>query len=425
MKDNTLISTKSVWPSMLLSLMCATLLAACALQGPSKNVTPATTTLASGPAGASSASSGPVTALPYDEAVLTAAKDLFVKAQLPAGQKYNVVIDPLVDGVTGIQSVATVAMEHRVVGLVRSAFPRFEVKPFTASNVAALPLILVGTFTPINLQGKADGERDAYRVCFALADLKTGKIVSKGFARSQTSGVDTTPVAFFRDSPFWVSDKVVEGYVKTCQGTKAGDPINPAYVDTIIASAAIDEAFHAYNGKKYGEAVALYKAVLSNPAGDQPRTRMGLYLSNLKLGRRAAAMKEFSHIVSVGLANKRLAVKFDFRPGATAFTSHGGQENLWLKELARQLKQRPDCVEVEGHTSRGGSESINDRISSQRAEYVKQRLIADQKALKTRLTAHGYGSRQSMVGTGSDNASDSLDRRIEFKPISCAAVAKS
>ena len=40
-----------------------------------------------------------------------------------------------------------------------------------------------------------------------------------------------------------------------------------------------------------------------------------------------------------------------------------------------------------------------------------------------RLEAEGVGSRETVVGTGADDASDVLDRRVEFEPRSCPAVA--
>ena len=59
---------------------------------------------------------------------------------------------------------------------------------------------MVGTFTPVSAAGRTEGSRAAYRFCLALADLGTGKIVSKGLARSQLEGVDSTPLPAFRDS---------------------------------------------------------------------------------------------------------------------------------------------------------------------------------------------------------------------------------
>jgi PBP1b-binding outer membrane lipoprotein LpoB len=134
-----------------------------------------------------------VVALPYEQAVRKAAQDLLTNANLAKDQKYSMVVDPLVDGNSGMQTEATVAMEQSVVQLVKENYQQVDVKPFNNETVATLPLLMVGTFTPINLQGKADGERDAYRICFALADLKTGKIISKGLARALPEGFDPTP----------------------------------------------------------------------------------------------------------------------------------------------------------------------------------------------------------------------------------------
>ncbi len=365
----------------------------------------------------------PVVALPHKEAVLLAARELFAKAQLPEGQTFNVVIDPLVDGSTGLQSLATSAVEQQVLTLVKSDFPRFQVKPLNSANLAAAPLVFIGTFTPINLQGKGGGERDAYRVCFALADLKTGKIVSKGFARSQTAGVDATPLPYFQDAPLWVNDAIVEGYIKTCQGTRAGDPINPAYLDKVAAIAGIDEATRAYNAKKYQESLALFTSLLRSAAGDQPRVHTGMYLSNLKLGRREPAMQAFGKIAKQGLDAKRLAVKFNFQPGGASFAKDASPYDRWLKELAGQstlvAKNPATCFEVAGHTGRGGSEPMNERISLQRAEYVKQRLVAEKKELSSRISTKGYGSAAALVATGRDDSSDALDRRIEMTARAC------
>ena len=191
------------------------------------------------PKSAAAPAPAPIVALPYERAVRKAAQDLLANANLARDQKYSVVVDPLVDGNSGVQSEATAAMEQSVVQVIRENYQQIEVKPFTSETVSGLPLLMVGTFTPINLQGKADGERDAYRICFALADLKTGKIISKGLAFARTEGTDPTPAAFFRDAPIWMDDPATTGYIRTCQGTRAGDPINPAYLDKVVTASTI------------------------------------------------------------------------------------------------------------------------------------------------------------------------------------------
>lgn len=360
-----------------------------------------------------------ITALPYGQAVRKAAEELLKNANLAPDQKYSMVVDPLVDGNSGMQTEATVAMEQSVVQVVKENYKQVDVRPFTSEAVSSLPLLMVGTFTPINLQGKAEGERDAYRICFALADLKTGKIISKGLARSLPEGFDPTPIAFFREMPVWARDTAVDGYVKTCQGTKAGDPINPAYIDAVLAASTISEAIKAYQTRNYKDSLALYQSVLKNPAGNQARVHAGIYLDNMKLGRRPQAQQAFGKLVEMGLASDRLAVRFDFRAGATAFAQDRQPYGLWLSEIATQSLRQNACLEVAGHTRRSGSEQLDERLSLQRAEFVRQRLVTAAPRMAKRSTAKGYGSQAVIVGTGKANDSDALDQRIEFKKVAC------
>lgn len=376
-----------------------------------------------------SAPAPPVQPVPFDEAMLKAANDLFGRAQLPdAGAKeaakYALVIDPLIDGVTGAQSVATRSMEARLVELVKNKYPQFAVQPFSTATVAKSPIVLVGTFTGVNKEGKTEGARDAFRICLALADLKTGKIISKGTARAKPEGVNITPTTYFKDSPTWTPDQATEGYIKTCQGTKAGDPINPAYVDRILTAALISEAINAYNDRQYQKALELYQSALRSPGGQQLRVYNGLYLASWKLGRRDDATDAFGKIVDYGLTNKRLAVKFLFKPGSTDFLADrqvSGPYPLWLKQIAEGTAQNQGCLEVVGHTSRTGPEPINERLSLLRAESIKTKLERDRPALKARTIANGVGSKENLIGTGTDDARDALDRRVEFKVVDCRA----
>lgn len=363
----------------------------------------------------------------YDKAVLSAATALFNNAKLPAEgmpaqARYAVVIDPLIDGMTGSQSVATQAMGVRLANLMRERYPQFDVKAFSAANVAKSPLVLIGTFTGVNAERKTTGAREAYRICLALADLRSGKLVSKGLAFALPEGVDPTPLPFFRDAPAWSEDPATEGYIKTCQGTKAGDPINALYLDRILAASLVAGAIEAYDTGHYQDALELYSSALATPAGDQFRVHNGIYLAHWKLGHRQQAAAAFGKIVDYGLQHRRLAVKFLFRPGSTAFVQDAKlseQYPTWLKTIAQHTEGSNNCLEVTGHTSPTGPEPLNERLSLLRAESVKERLAAMSPALAKRMIANGVGSRQTLVGSGRDDASDALDRRVEFKVIGC------
>ena len=62
---------------------------------------------------------------------------------------------------------------------------------------------------------------------------------------------------------------------------------------------------------------------------------------------------------------------------------------------------------------------MNDRLSRARAETVRRLLVAERAALANRLQATGMGFRETIIGTGSDDAADALDRRVEFKVATC------
>lgn len=195
----------------------------------------------------------PVPVLGFNEALQAAANALFSSARLPpeAPPPAALVIDPLIDGMSGEQSAATRTMEARIVDLVKAKYPQFDLQPFSASRVAKSPIVLVGTFTPVNAQGQASGTREAYRICLALADLRSGKIIAKGSAPARMDGIDATPTGYFRDSPAWMMERATDGYIKTCQATRVGDPIIPAYLDGILAAGLVAEAITAFEAGRY------------------------------------------------------------------------------------------------------------------------------------------------------------------------------
>ena len=422
------------WPRAL-ALTTLTCLAACTSPPPAA---PPNEASAAPPAAATTPAAAPAPAprpaappppvapppvLPFDEAVTSAANALLGKAQLPANTKFDVVIDPLIDGVTGMQTVTTRAMGARLTQIIKEGYPRYAVQPFSAATVQQGPLILIGTLTGVNGERKSEGLREAYRICLALADLKTGKLVSKGLAFAKTDGVDPSPLPYFRDAPIWLDDAATTGYVRTCQGTRAGDPINPAYLDRIVTAATIADAIESYDAGRYADALKLYEVALTAPGGDQLRVHTGLYLTNLKLRRMGPARKAFGDVVDRGLNNKRLGVKFLFRPGTAAMwvDPHVGPlpYPMWLHEIAARVSKRDTCIELGGHTSPTGSEPLNERLSLLRADSVRQSLEAVAPTLRKRLDSKGYGSSKTLVGNGHDDLSDALDRRVEVTVTPC------
>ena len=366
----------------------------------------------------------PAPPMPFDAALVRAATDLFSKAQVPAGKdKVTVVIDPLIDGVSAVESTATREMERRLMQLVRANFPRFEILPFNSANVERQPWVLVGTFTAINNAGQPTGPRDAYRICLAMADLKTRKIVAKGRAFAEPTQINHKPTPTYAEAPVMGKDATTDAYVKTCQATPLGETVNASYTDQIVTAAVIADAVKAYDSGRYNQALALYTKAKTSPTGQkQIRVQNGVYLTSMKLGRKQEAAKAFGELVDTGLKSGNLNVRFLFRPGSAGFIANrsvNGQYPMWIKQIAGIAQANAACMEVVGHTSATGPAVVNQRLSELRAEAIRNRLAAAQKPLAPRLVASGAGFSKLLIGTGNDDASDALDRRVEFKVLKC------
>jgi outer membrane protein OmpA-like peptidoglycan-associated protein len=363
----------------------------------------------------------PPPVLSFDDAVANAAHAVFKNAPAPDAGPGMVVIDPLVDGMTGYQSKATRTIQDRISAIVRQDFPGYSVQRITPESLKQQPRVLVGTFTPVNAQMKTSGEREAYRFCLVMGDLKTGKIIAKSVARARIEDADSTPIAVFSDSPVWTDDPNVQAYIATCQASKVGDPIKPEYFDGLLAAALVSEAQDAYDEGHYAEALDLYTTARKTPAGDQLRVYNGIYVTLLKLGRTEQATAAFRELVDFGLRRKRLAVKFLFRPGSVRFVTDNnklsGSYGLWLQLIATEALASQACLQITGHTSPTGPAAMNDSLSQLRAEYVQSRLEGDAPQLNKRTVATGVGSRENLIGTGRDDDTDVLDRRVELKPI--------
>jgi hypothetical protein len=361
----------------------------------------------------------PPVPMPFSQAVQTAADSVLSSVQLAPGDtaRHAMVIDPLVNGVTGEQSAATQQIQAHVTELVQTRYTAFQLQPFTSATVSKLPLVLIGTFTPTGTAATPVGPKDAYRFCLILADLRTGKVAAKKVVFAQAEGVDAAPSKFFADSPSWAADARIKAYVDTCQKSKVGDPIDPIYLDGIVTAAEVNEAIAAYEAGRYRDALELYRTAAQSKAGDQLRVYNGVYLSTTHLGAREPAERAFGDIVDYGLRSGKLGIKLLFQPGSPAFVSDpriSGSYDMWLRQLAQHSARRNACLGITGNTSASGLPALNDRLSLARAEFVRARLEVDGSIPASHITVSGAGSRNNLIGTGRDDVTDALDRRVDF-----------
>jgi outer membrane protein OmpA-like peptidoglycan-associated protein len=347
------------------------------------------------------------------------AKDLAQQVTLRADDR-TLVIDPLLDRATGQQTGASAKVETAVGPALSAAIRGLTLIPFEGDSVGKARLVLTGTVSNVE-------PPDRYSVTVALADRQTGLVVAQSAARFREGGLDNTPTKFYNDSPSLVRDRSVDGYVRTAE-TPAGKPADALYIEQVPTAALLAEALDAYNAERWDEALTAYTAAAARPDGQQLRTFNGLYLTNTRLKRVSAAEEAFGRIAALGLATNNLAVKLLFRAGsATEFfptPDLSGNYPMWIRQIARAAQKTRACLEIVGHTSKSGPEALNDKLSVSRAETVKRMLEAEVRTLGAQLRASGVGFTQNLIGTGADDATDAVDRRVEFKVVSCGSSTR-
>ncbi|KQV89481.1 flagellar motor protein MotB [Pelomonas sp. Root1237] len=365
--------------------------------------------------------------LSFSEAVVVATDGLVGQTQkLPAFlakveskiAKKSVVVDPMIDATSGQQTQTTQLLERRIAErLAARKEGSFDLLPFRTENLSKVQYLLTGTLTRLlGVPGKK-----SLQINLALVDIKTGQVMAQASALARDDGLNHTPLAIYQDSPVLVKDKVVDGYISTAL-TAPGSSANSVYMERVAVASVINEAGSLYNAERYPESLTKYQEARNQTGGEQLRTLNGIYLNNVRLGRTAEAEAAFGQIVAYGLRANKLDVKFLFNPGSTEFWSDpkvSGAYPMWLRQIAREGAGARVCMVIVGHTSHTGSEQTNDALSLQRATFIQQRLAAEASPLAQRVKASGMGWRENLVGSGSDNAVDALDRRVEFRVVPC------
>jgi len=399
--------------------LLAVLMAAGAILG-------ACTTLPDAQVADASAGNRPSTeAQPFDTAMTELTTALFTRAKLDPSEQRVLVVDPPVDLNTVRHTAVTHDVERRIVNVVGQRFPHMRANPMAEASLERQPVMLLSCMTPVAEAGSMrtyiDGPPKVYRIWASLSDTRSGKVISSETVWVRAEDMDVTPTKFFQDSPVWVMDHSMRAYLKVCGG-KPGDSMDPAYLNGRSASIVVNQAIAAYEDGRYPEALSYYTLASLLPGGDQMRVWNGAYLSNVALGRQKAAEEAFGRMVDAGLAQGKLAVKFVFRPGSVQFwpdRAVSGQYPAWLRQIAEHSATRKACLLVLGHTSPTGTRLANEVLSERRAQFVRGQIVERAPLLRVRTEARGRGASEPLVGTGTDNASDVLDRRVEFEPRAC------
>ena len=384
----------------------------------------------------------PAAPVPFERAVLNAADALFDAAARSislSGPPRELIVDPIIDASTGQHTVAGVRVAKMLSDEVSTRRTWLAPRAFDEQVLARSPLLLLGTLTAIDAHGDAGARSNTFALTLALVDLASGRVVARARSRAFEDSVDAQPTAFFRDAPFWRRDLALVAHTRTVHragpqdgrggaltdeaaADAPGDNADPAYLAGLPVALVVARAITAYQDGRYRDALGLFRQAGKLADASDTRVLNGLYLSAIKAGQPAEADKALARFVGAGLEDQGLSLAIRFAPGSVQFAPDvqaRSQYSSWLRAIARLAAAKSACLAVIGHASHVGTLDASDELTARRAVAIRQRLEASAPRLRGRVSASGAGFRKTLVGLGSDDLRDALDRRVEFMVEQC------
>lgn len=345
-----------------------------------------------------------------DEAVQHMARQQGLDLARLLNRPTRIYVAPVLQSESRQQTVTTVRVRELIAVHLKSQHRGLELVPYTEAAAAGSEVRLDSTLTAVTLP---DGRRSADRMLLALrlVSLKDGRTLASSQAAVSDPALDGTPMAFYRESPFSLPPPQAQEIERALSERERTVPI-----------ARLDEAGAAYDTGRFDRALELYRSAATLPGADTMQALVGRYLASVRSGKDEESREAFARIVTLGLGTRSMGVKLLFAPGRTDYIDDPALSRPypdWLREIAKQAGAATTCLQVVGHSSRTGTEDFNVTLSAQRAEAVRQQLEAVNPALARRIETSGVGWRENLVGTGSDDLKDAVDRRVEFKVVDC------
>ena len=254
------------------------------------------------------------------------------------------------------------------------------------------------------------------RLQVAMLESASGKVLTRVTTYLDATQFNSEPTPFYKDAPMFMTDARHRGRIGAMDG--GGKSLE---VELKVQS-ELTSAIAAYEAGRYAEAelgFAKVRAIATN----NPGALSGLYQTYWKLNRKDEAEKAFGDLVGSSLDSGALAVKLLFKVGATSFVENAdlnSQYRVWLKSVGQVITEKNRCLDVTGHASKSGAAEYNDRLSLQRAESIVTLISQTSADTRTRFKSAGRGFQDTIVGTGANDATDAIDRRVEFKVRECA-----
>lgn len=361
------------------------------------------------------------TPLPFETAVRIMTEHLFdqvveQRSFLDSMQDSSFVVDPVIDADTGEVTSTSQKIADLMKEEVQQKRPQFTLHEMNQEHLSSASYVISGIMKLEQYEGTAKFPH----LTLSIVNTKSGQIVAHSDAWISNAKLEFKPMPMYQDSPMYIKDRRVDALIATAHAA-AGSMVQKEYFNTLTASALLNEASAAYDKNDYKLALGLFAKTAARDDGQVMKTYAGLYQSFFRLGDMKSAEDAFATLTKFGLKVGNISVKFLFDVDNVEFFKNEKLQEypIWLRQIAKTINESDACIKIVGHASHSGTEDYNKLLSRRRAEYIQQLLGNEVKEVLNKTKTEGVGFAENIIGTGTDDARDAIDRRVEFKVVKC------
>jgi outer membrane protein OmpA-like peptidoglycan-associated protein len=339
---------------------------------------------------------------------------------LKSGQTESIVIDPILSTNSGQQFKGN----QQVIEILSNEIgTKFKFDELTPGSLNKARYVLAGALT--QNKNLYDQSKTVSDLVMTIFEWPTGTVRAKGQVR--VSNFLFEPLLLYDDSPIFLLDKSSR-FANSLVNLVIGQLVSSDYLKFLPIKAYIQKGISSYEENRHADSANFFLEAIANPIGRTLTAYAGLYLAAEKLHKDDVANQAFANLLSVAIEeNRRLDIKLLFSVNSPVFIPNDElvkRYSWWLKHIAVHMQKSDVCLNISGHCSKSGNSSYNERLSLSRARTVQGVMAVTYPGIKKRSHVEGRGYRENIVGTGADNASDAVDRRVEFSIIDCSALPR-
>ena len=329
-------------------------------------------------------------------------------------QLKKIVIDPFIDVESGYPVKANVRIAEIMAQEIKT---RFEVTgQMEPDNLEVSEYVLNGMVT---LEGKREGHQKTYKVYSTVLEKSSGKVLASATVR--VSNFDTTPKDIYKDSPVFMKGKSYEQLSSSVK-KQPNETVEKEYHETLTVKSMTVKGDDLYEDKEYKKSLTYYSQAGKVQSGLQLEVLNGQFTNLVKQNQWDEAEPVYAKLIRTSIAEtNEISSKITFAPNSVSpLDGKSRLYKIYTREIARLVAELPNCkMKIIGHSSKTGARGYNDNLSLQRSLWIKKQMIAQVPQVANRSEAVGRGFGENIVGTGADDITDEIDRRVEFKFSNC------